>query len=91
MELDWYQWAGFVGMALVVWAYFLIQTAKTSYNDWDYLWLNFVGAILLTISLVKHFNLGSFLIEIFWIAITIYGMIKAYKRDGGFKIKSIRK
>ncbi len=79
MQIDLFQIIGFIGMAMVVWAYWLIQLGKITHDSLQYLWLNFFGAILLTISLLVHFNLGSFLIEIFWIGITIYGLIKAYK------------
>lgn len=79
--MDIFQILGFVGMIFIVCAYLLIQMQKTNHNGWLYLWLNLIGAILLIISLLVHFNLGSFLIEVFWIAITIFGMIKTYKKD----------
>ncbi|PID47728.1 MAG: hypothetical protein CR967_03635 [Proteobacteria bacterium] len=84
MEFDLYQWVGFIGMAFTVWAYFLIQAQKTTFDSWVYLWLNLLGAILLIISLIFHFNLGSFLIEIFWIGITIFGMGKKWKKKKCF-------
>ncbi len=79
MDFDIFQVIGFIGMACVVWAYWLIQVGKITHDSLKYLWLNFAGAIFLIISLIVHFNLGSILIEIFWIGITIYGLIKAYK------------
>jgi len=43
-------------------------------------YINLIGAILLLISLCVHFNLGSFIIEVFWILITLYGIIKHKKK-----------
>ena len=79
IEMDIYQFIGFVGMLCIVWAYFLLQVEKYTVNSFAYQLLNLVGAILLTISLFVHFNLGSFIIEIFWIVITLYGMYKNLK------------
>lgn len=82
MNIDIFQWIGFLGMVCVVYAYFLLHSDKSEKDDWVYLWLNFLGAIFLTISLIVHFNLGSFLIEIFWIGITLYGIYKKrYKNE----------
>ncbi|UTJ07488.1 CBU_0592 family membrane protein [Arcobacter roscoffensis] len=74
--MDIYQWIGFVGMAFVVFAYLLLQMDKYTIRSIQYQLLNLVGAILLLISLFVHFNLGSFIIEVFWIGITIYGIAK---------------
>lgn len=77
--MDIYQWIGFVGMAFVVFAYLLLQMNKYTIKSIQYQLLNLVGAILLLISLFVHFNLGSFIIEVFWIGITIYGIAKNIK------------
>ena len=78
--MDIYQWIGFFGMIFIVVAYLLLQTNKYTINSMQYQLLNLVGAILLLISLFVHFNLGSFIIEVFWIIITIYGIIINIKR-----------
>ncbi len=74
--MDIYHAIGTLGMVLVVYAYFLLQSHKVTSHDAKFQYLNLVGAILLIISLCFHFNLGSFLIEVFWIVITIYGILK---------------
>ena len=78
--MDIYQWIGFFGMIFIVIAYLFLQTNKYSINSLQYQLLNLIGAILLLISLFVHFNLGSFIIEVFWIIITIYGIIINIKR-----------
>lgn len=69
-----------MGMAFVAYAYFLIQAEKVTKDTLAYQWLNLIGAILLITSLSVHFNLGSFMIEVFWIIITVYGMIQSRKK-----------
>ncbi|PLY07692.1 MAG: hypothetical protein C0625_05820 [Arcobacter sp.] len=77
--MDIYQIIGFIGMLFIVYAYFLLQIKKYTITSFSYQVLNLVGAILLLISLFVHFNLGSFIIEVFWIIITLYGMYKNLK------------
>ncbi len=79
--MDIYQGIGFIGMAFVVFAYFLLQINKYTIKSLQYQLLNLIGAVLLLISLFVHFNLGSFIIEVFWIVITIYGIIMNLKKS----------
>ena len=77
--MDIYQIIGFIGMVFIVYAYLLLQIKKYTITSFSYQLLNLIGAILLLISLCEHFNLGSFIIEVFWIIITLYGMYKNLK------------
>ncbi|MFL1706166.1 hypothetical protein ACHJH3_04100 [Campylobacter sp. MOP7] len=77
--MDIFQFIGFLGMICIVLGYLLLQIGRLTSNDLSYQLINLVGAILLIISLLVHFNLGSFLIEVFWIFITLYGIFKIYK------------
>jgi hypothetical protein len=45
-------------------------------DDLRYPVINLVGAILILVSLTKTFNLASFVIEIAWIGISIYGIAR---------------
>lgn len=72
---------GMLGTSMVVGTYFLLQLNKLdskglAYNIW-----NLVGAILLLISLLIHFNLASFVIELFWIAASLVGLYNYWKRQ----------
>ncbi|PHO10414.1 MULTISPECIES: hypothetical protein [Malaciobacter] len=84
--MDIFQWIGFVGMAFVVTGYLFLQLNKYDIHSIQYQLLNLVGAILLLISLCVHFNLGSFIIEVFWIAITIFGIFKNLRKRKNEKI-----
>ncbi len=77
--MDIFQIIGFIGMVFVVLAYLLLQMGKINSNSLKFQFINLIGAILLLISLFVHFNLGSFIIEVFWIGITLYGIYKIYK------------
>jgi len=76
IEMDFFQWLGFAGMICIVLAYFLLQLGVYDIHAINYQLFNLAGAIALIISLLVHFNLGSFLIEVFWIMITLYGLFK---------------
>ena len=67
---------GLVGMFIVVSAYWRLTDGKLKSNDKQYHLLNLTGAILLIVSLLFNFNLGSFVIEIFWIIIAVKGLIR---------------
>ena len=84
--MDIYQVIGFIGMLFIVYAYLLLQIKKYTITSFSYQVLNLFGAILLLISLFVHFNLGSFIIEVFWIIITIFGMYKNLKEKKDAKL-----
>lgn len=67
---------GIFGIALIIVAYFLLQTGRMQTSHLAYPLLNLVGAFLHIISLYRFWNLASFVIEIFWMAISIYGIVK---------------
>lgn len=71
---------GMLGTTLVVGSYFLLQLDKLDAKGFSYNLLNLLGAVLLLISLMVHFNLASLVIEIFWIAASIVGLFKAAQR-----------
>jgi len=84
-SLDIFQVIGFVGMIFIVFAYFLLQTGTYDTQSLKFQLINLIGAVLLLISLCVHFNLGSFIIEVFWIFITLYGIYKNYKEKHTIK------
>jgi hypothetical protein len=67
---------GIVGVGLVIISYFLIQLEKIKINSSFYVYSNFFGSIMLLFSLLYHWNLASVVIEILWLVISIYGIIK---------------
>lgn len=71
---------GFLGMICIVLAYYKVTSPKGwSADSVKFNVVNLVGAVLLIISLFFHFNLGSFLIEIFWIIIAVRALYRRFK------------
>jgi hypothetical protein len=79
VALRWYDVAGFFGTAAIVAAYFANQQRWLKSEDWRYPFGNLVGASLILISLFYEWNFPSVVIEIFWIAISLYGVAKALR------------
>ena len=76
MDYSWFDLIGNVGVLLMVIAYLLLQLEKLSGSALSYLLLNAVGAVLVMISLMFRFNLSAFLMEAFWLLISLYGLTK---------------
>lgn len=76
MNYSWFDLVGNIGVLLMVIAYLLLQLDKLSSSAFSYLLLNVVGAILVIVSLMFRFNLSAFLMEGFWLLISLYGLAK---------------
>lgn len=77
MNIAWYDVLGTTGVVMILVAYFLLQTEKLSGQSVGYSVVNLVGSLMIAVSLLYAFNLSSFIIEIAWIAISIYGIVRA--------------
>lgn len=76
MSLDWASLVGFAGTACIIAAYAYL-TWRDEPNPFVLHGTNLAGAALLTVSLLVHTNWPSLVLEGFWAAIAIYGLIKA--------------
>jgi hypothetical protein len=65
---------GLGGVALVLLAFYLLQSERISHRDIRYLMLNFTGSAAILFSLFFEFNLASFVIEASWVAISAAGI-----------------
>ncbi|WP_446033478.1 CBU_0592 family membrane protein [Tsuneonella litorea] len=75
-SFDIYTLVGFAGMACIIAAYAYL-TFSDAPNPFVLHGTNLAGAGLLTVSLLVHTNLPSLVLEGFWAAIAIYGLVKA--------------
>lgn len=73
-----YEYAGLFGVVLYLSAYGLLQAGLIGGNSYTYTLLNLFAAAFVLVSLALHFNLSSALIQISWIAISIFGMIRVF-------------
>jgi len=71
-----YDTLGLVGVCMVVYSYFLLQTEKITIKDVTYSIMNAAGSILIIVSLIFNFNLPSLVIESFWVLISFIGIFR---------------
>jgi len=70
---------GIMGVGLIIIAYFLLQINRLSSQSLMFSLLNFFGSFLILLSLFDEWNLPSFIIEIFWMLISLIGIVRALK------------
>ena len=71
---------GIIGVGLIVISYFLLQVERLTFNSPVYLSMNLLGASSILYSLFFEWNLAAALIEIFWIGISLLGLIRSLWR-----------
>ena len=79
---------GMVGVALELWFYMLLHLGKCAAQSLSFSLGNFIGSGLILISLVFCWNFPSFVIEVIWFLISLYGvckcMTKWFRKVDGF-------
>ena len=79
--LFWYDWAGFIGVLLVLLAFLLLQAHKLHGNGLTYQLMNVFGALGVTLSLLfGSFNVSAFALEVAWMAIGIFGIVRSARQ-----------
>ena len=76
MDYSWFDLVGNIGVLLMVVAYLLLQLEKLSSSAVSYSLLNAVGSLMVIGSLIFRFNLSAFLMEAFWLLISLFGLAK---------------
>lgn len=71
-------WAGHLGVAIYVAAYAALQAGLLRGTGYAYATLNLVAAALVLVSLSQAFNLSAAAIQIFWIAISVVGILRYF-------------
>jgi hypothetical protein len=82
MSLD-YQWhdlLGNAGFLCIIGSYFWLQIGRTSGQTRGYSLINAIGAALILVSLYHDFNLSAVLVEIFWLVISLLGLIISLRK-----------
>ena len=67
---------GMIGVAMVTCSYLLLHLEHVTRESNIYLTANSLGAILIMISLWYDWNLCEFIMEVIWLAISIFGIVK---------------
>lgn len=76
MALDVYTFVGFAGALIVVLAYWANQADRLPSDNWRFPAANLGGSIFILISLFHAWNWPSVVIEVFWSAISLYGLFR---------------
>jgi len=85
MNIFWYDWAGYVGVALVLLAFFLLQARKLQGHGLIYQLMNILGALGVMMSLLfgaSPINWPAFLMQVAWIGISGYGILHGLQMRG---------
>jgi len=76
MSYAWYDILGTLGVAVIIITYVLLQLEKIRSDSLYYSELNAVGASLIIVSLYFNFNFPAFIVEFFWLLISLFGIGK---------------
>ena len=79
LQLAWYDWIGLAGTLMVLLAFFLLQAGRLSGNGIAYQLLNLFGAAGVLVSLLGTFNPAVFLLELTWVLISAYGIMRTVR------------
>jgi hypothetical protein len=77
MDETLYAAIGFVGVAIVIGAYFANQRGWLGSADWRFPCANLIGSCLILVSLYARFNLPAFAVNLCWGLISLHGLIKS--------------
>jgi hypothetical protein len=75
MELAVFRAIGLLGTGCIVVAYFANQRRWLRSEDWRFPAANLAGSVLILASLFVEWNTASVVVELFWIAISVYGLV----------------
>ena len=80
---NWPDMLGFMGVFLTLLAYVLLQLHRINKDKYLYSVLNLVGAALILVSLLFNWNWSAVMIEIAWILISAYGVLRVSRQRFG--------
>ena len=79
MSYHWHDVLGNVGVATILGAYLALQIERLDARAPLYSVLNGVGAGLITLSLCFDFNLSAFVVEVAWVGVSLYGLVRSLR------------
>jgi len=82
-EFAWYDWVGLAGTLMVLGAFFLLQAGRLAGTSIVYQLLNLLGAAGVLVSLLGAFNLSVFALELTWVLISAYGIVRSLRSTDG--------
>ena len=76
MTYAWYDVIGTLGTTIIIITYILLQLGRVQSEQLHYSILNAAGASLIIVSLCFNFNFPAFVVEFFWLLISLFGIGK---------------
>jgi hypothetical protein len=71
--------AGIAGSTLIVGSYLMLQVGRIRPDQIAWSAVNGLGALLVMLSLLFEFNLGAFVLECFWLLVSLLGLIRGLR------------
>lgn len=84
MNFTFYDLIGTIGVAVIIITYVFLQLGKIESKHLLYSILNAVGASLIIFSLYFNFNFSAFIVEFFWLLISLFGIGRYFLNKNGF-------
>jgi hypothetical protein len=81
MNYAWYDAVGTIGVVVIILTYVALQLGKIRSESLVYSLLNALGASLIIVSLLYSFNFPAFIVEFFWLLISLFGIGKYFWRS----------
>ena len=79
LNLAWYDWVGIAGTAMVLVGFLLLQSGRVSGTAISYQLINLFGSGGVLVSLLGKFNVSVFVLELTWMLISAYGIVRTVK------------
>ncbi len=79
-QYEWHDLLGNAGFLCIIGSYFWLQIGRTSGQSRTYSLVNAIGAALILVSLYYEFNLSAVLVEVFWLIISLLGLIISLRK-----------
>jgi len=76
--MQWFDFIGSIGVGIIILTYIWLQLGKIRSETLLYSLLNAVGASLIIVSLIYSFNFSAFIVEFFWLLISLFGIGKYF-------------
>ena len=71
---------GWIGAFLILLAFWLLTHKVVHSHSYEYLILNFIGGLFLAYETFQHESYASFILNVVWVLIAVYGIGWAHRR-----------
>lgn len=79
MGIDPYTVCGVFGAGCFIVSYFANVQGWMQASDWRFPAINLLGAVMVLVSFIDAWNLPSVVLECFWGAISVYGLVRYWR------------